>query len=73
MSPEENTTVEVKKPTAGEAAVAVFKSTKYWNGVVRGAFMPPLKALVASSNPTWDDTLLATAESFLDTLLPLDK
>ena len=64
---------EDKKLTAGQAALAVFKSTKYWNGVVRTAIIPPLKALVESSNPTWDDTLLATAESFLNTLLPLKE
>ena len=57
--------------TPKEALLSVFKSTKYYNGVVRFLLLPPLKALAESSDATWDDTLLSTAESFLDALLPI--
>jgi len=57
---------------AKEALLSVFKSTKYYNGVVKYVVLPPLKALAESSSETWDDTLIGAAEGFLDKLLPVD-
>ena len=56
-----------------EAMMSVIKSKAYLNGVVRYVILPPLQAMADSSDATWDDSLVASAEGFLDLLLPPGK
>ena len=56
-----------------DAMLGVFKSLAYWNGVVKGFLLPPIKALVDSTDNKWDDSLYAMGVGFIDKLLPPGK